>query len=72
MTLILAVRRKNILVVRKFHENDAKEVSDLIIKTLRTNNIKDYSKEYIENDVAKFTPKDVIERGKSYGIMGCI
>lgn len=41
---------------------DAKEVSDLIIETLRTTNIKDYSNEYIENDAAKFTPEDVIQR----------
>ncbi len=47
---------------RRFQEKDAEEVSALIIKTLRVTNIKDYSVEYIENDVAKFAPKDVIQR----------
>ena len=48
--------------VRKFESRDANEVSDLIIKTLRTTNAKDYSSEYIENDVKMFTPSGVIER----------
>ena len=37
--------------IRKFREADADEVSALIVTTLRTTNIKDYSSEYIENDV---------------------
>ena len=37
--------------IRKFQEADADEVSALIVTTLRTTNIKDYSSEYIENDV---------------------
>ena len=37
-------------------------MSALIIKTLRTTNIKDYSAEYIENDVRMFSPEAVIER----------
>ena len=41
-------------IVRRFHNSDANEVSELIIKTLRTTNIKDYSEEYIENDVKLF------------------
>lgn len=48
--------------VRRFQNSDAEEVSRLIIKTLRTTNIKDYSVDYIENDVKKFTPDDVVER----------
>ena len=48
--------------VRRFENSDANEVSELIIKTLRTTNIKDYSTEYIENDMKMFTPKGVIER----------
>lgn len=47
---------------RRFENCDANEVSKLIIKTLRTTNIKDYSVEYIENDVKMFTPDKVIER----------
>lgn len=51
-------------MVRLFDEKDAKEVSDLIAKTLRTTNIKDYSQEYIENDVNKLNPEHLIERSK--------
>lgn len=49
-------------IVRKFQAEDADEVSALIIKTLRTTNIKDYSEEYIENDVKMFSPDKVVER----------
>ena len=52
----------NIYSIRRFQASDADEVSELIIKTLRTTNIKDYSAEYIENDVKIFTPEGVIER----------
>ena len=48
--------------IRRFQHGDANEVSALIIKTLRTTNIKDYSAEYIENDVGMFSPEAVIER----------
>ena len=50
------------ITVRRFVEADAAEVSALITKTLRTTNSKDYSSEYIENDVAQFTPEKVVER----------
>ena len=49
-------------IIRRFAEADAGEVSELIIKTLRTTNIKDYSSEYIENDVKMFAPESVIQR----------
>lgn len=48
--------------IRKFKKNDAKEVSALIIKTLRITNIKDYSSEYIENNVKAFQPEDIVKR----------
>ena len=48
--------------IRRFRNSDADEVSKLIIKTLRTTNSKDYSAEYIENDVKIFTPEGVIKR----------
>ncbi len=48
--------------IRRFQASDAEEVSKLIIKTLRTSNIKDYSEEYIERDVKMFTPDGVINR----------
>ena len=52
----------NSYTVRKFHDSDAEEVSALIIRTLRTTNIKDYSEEFIENDVKMFSPEGVIQR----------
>lgn len=48
--------------VRRFRYGDAQEVSALIGKTLRTTNIKDYSEEYIENNVKAFTPEGLIQR----------
>lgn len=50
------------ITARRFRQEDAQEVSELIIHTLRTTNIKDYSKVYIENVVAQFAPEQVIER----------
>lgn len=50
------------MVIRRFKETDANEVSDLIAKVLRTVNIKDYSNEYIENQVRTFTPEFLIKR----------
>lgn len=50
--------------IRKFLKKDAEEVSALIITTLRTSNIKDYSSEYIENDVKAFQPENVLQRAK--------
>lgn len=52
----------DIYSVRRFQKSDADEVSKLIIKTLRTTNIKDYSVEHIENHAKMFTPSGVIER----------
>ncbi len=48
--------------IRLFQEEDAEAVSQLIIHTLRTSNIKDYSVDYIEKDVAQFTPEGVKKR----------
>ena len=42
--------------IRRFEEKDAQEVSALIAKTLRTTNIRDYSSEFIENEVNTLTP----------------
>ena len=50
------------IITRAFQTEDASEVSALITKTLRITNSKDYSPEYIEKDVAQFTPEKVIER----------
>jgi len=48
--------------IRRFQHSDASIVSALIIKTLRTSNSRDYSAEYIENDVKAFSPEGVIAR----------
>lgn len=50
--------------IRKFQDEDADEVSALIVTTLRTTNIKDYSPEYIENDVKILQPHNILERAK--------
>ena len=52
------------MLIRLFKEKDANEVAEVIAKTLRTTNIKDYSSEYIENDVQKLNPKRLIKRSK--------
>lgn len=39
------------MLVRRFEKSDAEKVFKLIIKTLRTTDIKDYSKTYIEKGV---------------------
>lgn len=50
------------MIVRRFENKDAEEVSKLIATTLRTSNIKDYSLEYIENDVKRLQPQNIIQR----------
>ena len=48
--------------IRRFKETDAQEVSALIAKTLRTTNAKDYSSEFIENEVKVLTPEYIAWR----------
>lgn len=50
------------MIVRRFEHRDAKAVSELIVITLRTTNIKDYSSEYIENDVKVLQPQNILDR----------
>lgn len=50
--------------VRKFQVKDAKEVSQLIIETMKTTNIQDYSMAELENTIKRFSPEGVIERAK--------
>ena len=52
------------MLIRKFENADAAEVSALIRTTLQISNSKDYSAEYIERDVQLFTPEYVIKRAK--------
>lgn len=59
---IIYIKKCEILMkIRKFKEKDAKEVSDLIIRTLEETSIKDYSKAYIENLSKAQSPKTLIE-----------
>lgn len=48
--------------IRRFKDQDAQEVSSLIAQTLRTTNIKDYSPEFIENEVNVLTPEYIAWR----------
>ncbi|MVX67261.1 GNAT family N-acetyltransferase [Clostridium chromiireducens] len=52
------------MMIRRFEECDAQEVSDLIARTLRETNINDYSVKYIENDVKILTAEYLLERSK--------
>ena len=48
--------------IRRFEERDAQEISTLIAETLRTTNIRDYSPEFIENEVKTLTPEYIAWR----------
>lgn len=48
--------------IRRFQDKDAKEVSELVVTTLRTTNIKDYSSDYIEKNVQVLQPQNILER----------
>lgn len=50
------------MIIRKFKNEDSIELSEVIAKTLRTTNSKDYSPEFIEKEILFFTPKKLIER----------
>lgn len=50
------------MIIRRFQKEDAREVSDLIAITLRKTNVKDYSEEYIENDIRNLQPENILER----------
>lgn len=50
------------MIVRSFENKDAEEVSKLVVTTLRTTNIKDYSSERIENDVKRLQPQNILDR----------
>ena len=52
------------MIIRRFRVEDSIELASVIAKTLRITNIKDYSKEYIENDISFLTSEKLIERSK--------
>lgn len=56
---------KKTIYIKRFEEKDAKEVSELIIKTLRTSNIKEYSKDYIEKGVRILNSENIKQKAKN-------
>ena len=56
--------REGIMTVRRFLPEDSKEVSALIVKTLREVNSQDYSMEYIETIILRSQPEDVLKRAE--------
>lgn len=50
------------MTIRRFEKEDAEAVSALIARTLRETNIRDYTAEYIENDVQALSPDNLIQR----------
>ncbi len=50
--------------IRRFEEGDAEEVSALVIRTLRTVSIRDYSEAYIEDLVQRMQPPDMRKRAE--------
>lgn len=51
-------------MIRRFKEEDALEVSNLIAHTLRTVNTKDYTEKQIEHTISTLTPEKLIEKSK--------
>ena len=50
------------MVIRIFRKADAEKTFEMIAHTLRTVNIKDYSRQFIEDTVAQLTPPILIDR----------
>lgn len=48
--------------IRRFTEQDAKAVSELIIRTIRISNVRDYPTELMEELVRTETPEHVLQR----------
>ncbi len=48
--------------IRRFEETDAREVSDLIVRTLRVSNTRDYPPEQMEALVTRMQPGDILGR----------
>lgn len=48
--------------IRRFETSDAEAVSDVIIKTIRISNVKDYPAELMEELVKSQKPENVLER----------
>ena len=50
--------------IERFRPEEAEEVSALIIRTLRTTNGKDYSKEYLDDLILSFQPDNILKRAE--------
>ena len=50
------------MIIRRFTEQDAQSVSELIITTIRISNTRDYSAEMMEELVKTETPEHVLQR----------
>ena len=50
------------MTIRRFTEQDAKAVSELIIRTIRISNVRDYPAELMEELVRTETPEHVLQR----------
>ena len=50
------------MIIRRFQEQEASKVSDLIRKTIRISNIKDYPIELMEQLIESETPEQVLNR----------
>ena len=48
--------------IRRFKQEDATELSNVIIETVKISNSKDYSPKYIEMNVLSHSPEALIER----------
>ena len=53
------------MIIRKFENSDAVKTHQMIAHTLRTVNINDYSKEFIEETIQRLSPEVLISRGES-------
>lgn len=51
-------------MIRRFREQDAIEVSQLIGRALRETNIRDYSESYIEDEVRRENPQHLIQHAQ--------
>lgn len=50
------------MLIRPFTNTDAKAVSEMIIRTMRISNVKDYSPEMMEECVKSQSPENIIQR----------
>ncbi|MCI1632530.1 MAG: GNAT family N-acetyltransferase [Liquorilactobacillus nagelii] len=54
------------IISRIFKNSDAKAVANLVKQTMYITNIKDYSREYLENDLKDLTAQKFIEKAKYF------